>query len=78
MPDLVTAFAIGAAVLIGAALISGAVERSPLSFPLLYLALGFALSDRVFDVLELAVVPRNVVHRREAGTAPPTPPCGRR
>ena len=54
MPDLVTAFAIGATVLIGAALVSGAVERSPLSFPLLYLALGFALSERVFDVLALA------------------------
>ena len=26
----------------------------------------------------LAVLPRNVVHRREAGTVPPTPPCGRR
>ena len=26
----------------------------------------------------LAVLPRNVVHRREAGTAPPRPPCGRR
>ena len=28
--------------------------------------------------LELGVLPRNVVHRREAGTAPPRPPCGRR
>ena len=27
---------------------------------------------------ELAVVPTNVVYRREAGTAPPIPPCGRR
>ncbi len=27
---------------------------------------------------QLAVLPRDVVHRREAGTAPPTPPCGRR
>ena len=27
---------------------------------------------------ELAVLPRKVIHRREAGTAPPTPPCGRR
>ena len=26
----------------------------------------------------LAVVPMNVVYRREAGTAPPMPPCGRR
>jgi NhaP-type Na+/H+ or K+/H+ antiporter len=54
VPDLVTAFAIGAAVLIGAALISGVVERSPLSFPLIYLALGFALSPRISEVLEIA------------------------
>ena len=26
----------------------------------------------------LGVVPMNVVYRREAGTAPPMPPCGRR
>ena len=30
------------------------------------------------DQAELVVLPRKVVHRREAGTAPPTPPCGRR
>ena len=30
------------------------------------------------DDRRLAVLPRKVVHRREAGTAPPTPPCGRR
>ena len=53
MPDLVLAFGIGAAVFMGAGLISGAVERSPLSFPLIYLALGFALSERGFALLEL-------------------------
>ena len=114
MPDLVLAFGIGAAVLMGAGLISGVVDRSPFSFPLIYLALGVLLSERGFELLELepddaileavatltlalvlfldavklqvdelgrrwlAVLPRNVVHRREAGTAPPTPPCGRR
>ena len=34
---------------------------------------GYRWLQRYLDVL-----PRNVVHRREAGTAPPTPPCGRR
>ena len=27
--------------------------------------------------MRLGVVPRDVVYRREAGTAPPMPPCGR-
>ena len=47
------AFGIGAAVLMGAGLVSGVIERSPLSFPLLYLGLGFALSPAGFDVLDL-------------------------
>ena len=29
-------------------------------------------------VIDLAVVPRDVVYRREAGVVPPMPPCGRR
>ena len=37
----------------GAGLVSGVIERSPLSFPLLYLGLGFALSPAGFDVLDL-------------------------
>lgn len=53
MPDMVLAFGIGAAVLIGAGLISSVIERSPLSFPLLYLGLGFALSGRGFGVLSI-------------------------
>ena len=53
MDDLVLAFGIGAAVLMGAGLVSGVMERSPLSFPLLYLGLGFALSPAGFDVLDL-------------------------
>ena len=27
---------------------------------------------------QLAVVPKDVVYRREVGVAPPMPPCGRR
>ena len=53
MPDLVLAFGIGAAVLMGAGLISGVVDRSPFSFPLIYLALGVVLSERGFELLEL-------------------------
>ena len=38
--------------------------------------------ERCFQLLKpggrLAVVPRDVVYRREAGVAPPMPPCGRR
>ena len=30
------------------------------------------------QVTALAVVPRDVVYRRDAGVAPPMPPCGRR
>ena len=37
---------------------------------------GPRLAGAIEDAL--AVLPRKVVHRREAGTAPPTPPCGRR
>ena len=38
-----------------------------------------SLGDLLSRLTErLGVLPRKVVHRREAGTAPPTPPCGRR
>ena len=33
---------------------------------------------RTEDAWRLVVLPRKVVHRREKGTAPPPPPCGRR
>ena len=53
MLDFELAFALVAVVLIATALLSGVVERSPLSFPLIFLGFGIALSDRGFDVLEL-------------------------
>ena len=35
-------------------------------------------SPRPLMLVVLDVVPTNVVYRREVGTAPPIPPCGRR
>lgn len=53
MLDLVSAFALAAVILTGAALASGLVERSPLSFPLLFLGLGFLLGEKGFGVITL-------------------------
>jgi sodium/hydrogen antiporter len=46
LPDLLTAFVLVAVVLTVAALASGLVERAPLSFPILFLGLGFLLGER--------------------------------
>mgnify|MGYP004329050733 CR=1 FL=1 len=43
MPDFILVFGIIAVVLIVTALASGLVERSPISFPLMFLGLGFLL-----------------------------------
>lgn len=51
MPDFVIAFALIAIVLTVTALGSGLVERSPLSFPFLFLGLGFALGEWGFGIL---------------------------
>src|SRR5919202_3822024 len=51
MPDLLTAFALIAVVLLVSALASGLVERAPLSFPMLFLGLGFLLGERGLGVL---------------------------
>ena len=56
MPDLLTAFALIAVVLLVSALASGLVERAPLSFPMLFLGLGFLLGERGLGVL--TVTPR--------------------
>ena len=45
MSDLVLTFGLIATLLIGATLISGLVERSPLTFPLIFLGLGFVLGN---------------------------------
>ena len=53
MPDFILVFGVIAVVLTVTALASGLVERSPLSFPLMFLGLGFLLGSRGFDVLEV-------------------------
>ena len=53
MSDLVLAFALIALIFTFTALASGLVERSPLSFPLLFLALGFGLGTGGLGVIEL-------------------------
>lgn len=55
MPDLLTAFALIAVVLIVSALASGFVERIPLSFPMIFLGLGLLLGPRGFGVLNVGV-----------------------
>ncbi|HEU0020092.1 MAG TPA: cation:proton antiporter [Dehalococcoidia bacterium] len=45
MPDILLTFGLIAIVLVATALASGAVDRSPLTFPLLFLGLGFLLGE---------------------------------
>ena len=45
LPDFLPAFGLVAAIMVATALVSGAVERSPLSFPILFLGLGFLLGE---------------------------------
>lgn len=53
MPDLLTASALAAAVLIISALASGLVERAPLSFPIIFLGLGVFLGEHGLGVITL-------------------------
>ena len=53
MPDLLTAFALVALVLTIAGLASGFVERAPLSFPIVFLGLGFLLADQAPSAFRL-------------------------
>lgn len=53
MNDLVTAFSIIAVVLIVSALVSGLIERMPISLPLVFLAIGIVLGPRVFGLLTI-------------------------
>ena len=53
MPDFVLGFGLVAVVLTVTGLVSGIVERSPVSFPLLFLGLGLALGGGGLGVIEL-------------------------
>ena len=53
MPDFVTVIAVLAVILIFAALASGLVERSPISFPLMFLGLGLAIGEGGFGLIDM-------------------------
>ena len=53
MPDLVTGFALVAIVLTVAGLASGFVDRAPLSFPIIFLGLGFLLGHHGLGILDV-------------------------
>ena len=54
MPGLVTGFALVAIVLTVAGLASGVVNRAPLSFPIIFLGLGFLLGHQGLGILEFS------------------------
>ena len=53
MPGLVTGFALVAIVLTIAGLASGFVERAPLSFPIIFLGMGFLLGHQGLGILDV-------------------------
>lgn len=53
MPDVLTAFGLIAIVLTISALLSGVVERAPLSFPMIFLGLSFALGPHGLNYISL-------------------------
>jgi NhaP-type Na+/H+ and K+/H+ antiporter len=53
LPDLLTTFALIAVVLTIAGLASGLVERAPISFPIIFLCLGFLLGGHGLSILNL-------------------------
>lgn len=55
MPDLLTAFALLAIVLIVSALASGLVLRAPISFPMIFLGAGVLLSGRGLGVVDISL-----------------------
>jgi sodium/hydrogen antiporter len=52
---LETAFAVIAGVLVVSALAAGLVERAPLSFPMLFLGLGFLIGDRGLGLISIGL-----------------------
>jgi len=55
MPDVLTLFALVGVVLTVSALTSGLVERAPLSFPILFLGLGFILGERGLGLIRITL-----------------------
>jgi sodium/hydrogen antiporter len=53
--ELETAFAVIAGVLVVSPLAAGLVERAPLSFPMLFLGLGFLIGDRGLQLVSIGL-----------------------
>ena len=53
MPEFLLFFSILALILLISALLSQVVERSPLSFPILFLGLGILLGPRVLGLVDI-------------------------
>ena len=53
LPEFLLAFGLIAVILVVTALVSGLVERSPLSFPILFLGLGFLLGERGLGLIQM-------------------------
>ena len=53
LPEFLLAFGLIAIILVITALASGIVERSPLSFPILFLGLGFLLGERGVGLIQM-------------------------
>lgn len=53
MPDVYTAFALIGAVLLISALASGLIERGPLSFPMIFLGLGFLIGENGLGLVSI-------------------------
>jgi NhaP-type Na+/H+ and K+/H+ antiporter len=53
MPDFVPAFGLIAIILTVTALASGLVERSPVSFPLMFLGFGLVLGEGGLGIIEM-------------------------
>jgi NhaP-type Na+/H+ or K+/H+ antiporter len=53
MPGFLTSFAIIALVLLIAAIFSGLVERSPISFPMIFLSLGFLFGSQGLKIIQI-------------------------
>jgi NhaP-type Na+/H+ or K+/H+ antiporter len=53
--ELETAFAVIAGVLVVSTLAAGLVERAPLSFPMLFLGLGFLIGDRGLELISIGL-----------------------
>ncbi len=60
VPEFVTVFGIVAVVLAIAALVSGVVEKSPLSLALLFLGFGFLMGERGLGVIEITPTDRTL------------------